>query len=153
MKGFKIEFWLKKPDTNQENLEYITISASKKPDQTAMPNLANFYACEVYLSTIKAKIFPIYGINPIDTFRLAIELTKTYLQGLIERGYTISGAENKEPWKLEKLSDNYLQERINGIKNNKEISSKDKQKIFQILKESFGKTVIADQLNKAIDEK
>lgn len=30
------------------------------------------------------------------------KFVKIYLQGLLNRGYAISEAENKEPWKLEK---------------------------------------------------
>ena len=44
----KISFWLKKPDTNQENLEFITINTPKKLDNTAKPSLGNYYVCEVY---------------------------------------------------------------------------------------------------------
>jgi hypothetical protein len=50
------------------------------------------------------------------------------------------------------LNDNFLQDKIDRIKNNEDISQEDKQKIFEILKESFGKTVIGDQLSKAIDK-
>jgi hypothetical protein len=41
-----------------------------------------------------------------------------------------------------------LQEKIDGIKSNKDISPEDKQKILGILRESFSKTVIKDQLDK-----
>jgi hypothetical protein len=37
-----------------------------------------------------------------------------------------------------------LQEKIDGIKNNKDMPQKDKDKILGILKESFGETVIGD---------
>ena len=133
----KIEFWLKKPDTDQESLEYITISAPKI-DRTVKPKEGNYYICEVYLST-KAKKYPIYGINPVDTLCLASEFAKTYLQGLIKRGCAISEVENKKPWKLEKLSDNYLQEKVDEIRNNKDISQEDKQKILGIMKEILEK--------------
>ena len=147
----KIEFWLKKPNADQESLEYIAISLPKKIDKTAKSDLGNYYVCEVYLST-KAKNYPIYGINPVDTLYSASEFTKTYLQELIKQGYTISEAESKKPWKLEKLSDNFLQEKIDKIKGDKNISHEDKKKMFQILKESFGKTATGDQLNKAIEK-
>jgi len=147
----KIEFWLKKSDTDQGNLEYITISVPKI-DKTVKPNWGNYYICEVYLSTSKVKNYPIYGINPIDTLCLASEFTRTHLQVLIKRGYAISEVESREPWRLEKLNDNFLQDKIDRIKNNEDISQEDKQKIFEILKESFGKTVIGDQLSKAIDK-
>ena len=92
----KIEFWLKKPDTNQESLEYITISAPKI-DRTVKPKEGNYYICEVYLST-KAKNYPIYGINPIDAFRLAAsEFARTYFQALVKQGYVISEVESKKP--------------------------------------------------------
>jgi hypothetical protein len=92
----KIEFWLKKSDTNQESLEYITISAPKI-DRTVRPKEVNYYICEVYLST-KAKNYPIYGINPIDAFRLAAsEFARTYFQALVKQGYVISEVESKKP--------------------------------------------------------
>ena len=147
----KIEFWLKKPDTDQESLEFITIGVPKV-GKVAKTSRRNYYVCEVYSSSSKEKIYPIYGVNPIDTVCLASEFTRTYLQGLIKRGYAISEVESKKPWSLEKLSDNYLQEKINTIKNNKEISPEDKQKIFKILKESFGNSPIKEQLNKILEE-
>jgi len=45
-----------------------------------------------------------------------------------------------------------LQEKIDKIKNDKNTSPEDKQKIFEILRKSFGETVIGDQLKKAIDK-
>jgi putative N-acetylmannosamine-6-phosphate epimerase len=45
-----------------------------------------------------------------------------------------------------------LSERINEIKNSKDISAEDKQKILGIIKENFGKSLspIKDQINKLI---
>lgn len=37
---------------------------------------------------------PIYGTNPIEALSLAVEIVKIYLQGLVNRGYTINEAEN-----------------------------------------------------------
>jgi len=92
----KIEFWLKKPDTDQESLEFITIGVPKV-GKVAKTSGRNYYVCEVYSSSSKEKIYPIYGVNPIDTACLASEFTRTYLQGLIKRGYTISEVESKKP--------------------------------------------------------
>jgi hypothetical protein len=39
----------------------------------------------------------IYGVNPIDTTKLALELVKIHLQGLVAAGFTISYAENRKP--------------------------------------------------------
>jgi len=147
----KISFLLKKPNTEQDSLEQIKIT-DPKIDETVNPSWGSRYVCEVYLSASEMKVHPVYGVNPIDTLCLASEFTRAYLQGLIKRGYTISEVESKKPWKLEKLSDNYLQEKLSVLKNSKELSPEDKKKLFQILKESFGETVIADQLNKAIEE-
>jgi len=147
----KIEFWLKKSDTDQGNLEHITISEPKINNTVKMGGF--FYVCEVYLSSSKTKNYPIYGNNPVDSLLLASEFIKTHLQVLIGRGYTVGKVENKEHWKLEKLSDNFLQEKIDKIKNDKNISQEEKKKILGILKETFSKTVIGDQLNKVIDEK
>jgi len=147
----KIEFWLKKSDTDKGSLEHITIGAPKI-DTTVKPNWGNCYICEVYLSSSKAKNYPIYGINLIDTLCLASEFTKNHLQVLIKRGYIVSEVESKEPWKLEKLSDNFLQGKINELKNNPTIPQESKNEVLKIIKDSFSKTVIKDQLNKAIDE-
>jgi len=37
-----------------------------------------------------------------------------------------------------------LQEKMDKIKNDKNVSPEDKQKIFKILKESFGKTAVGE---------
>jgi len=92
----KISFWLKKPNTDQDSLENITISVPKKAGKDTNPILGDYYICKVYSSSSKEKNYPIYGINPVDTLCLASEFTKTYLQGLIKRGYTISEVENKK---------------------------------------------------------
>jgi len=146
----KILFWLKKSDAEQGSLEQIKIT-DPKIDETVNPSWGRRYICEVHVSILEMKIYPVYGLNPIDTVCLASEFTRTYLQGIIKRGYTINEIESKQPWKLEKLSDNYLQEKINGIKNDKNVSPEDKKKIFEILKESFGKTIIGEQLSKALE--
>jgi len=145
----KVSFWLKKLGANQGILEYITID-DPKIDKTVKFDWGNRYVCKVHLSVSEKKEHLVYGVNPVDTLCLASEFTRAYLQGLIKRGYTISEVENGEPWKLEKLSDNYLQEKIDGIKSNKDISPEDKQKILGILRQSFSKTVIKDQLDKLI---
>jgi hypothetical protein len=132
----KISFWLKKPNTNQESLEYITID-NPKIVKIENDTWERRYNCEVYLSYMKKHHPPIYGTNPIDTLKLALELAKIRLQGLIAGGYAISEVESRKPWKLEKGKS--LSEQINEIKNNKDISTEDKQKILGILKETFGK--------------
>jgi hypothetical protein len=132
----KISFWLKKSDTDQGNSEYITID-SPKVDKTRKFDWGNRYVCEVCLPSTKLKNHPVYGINPIDTLCLASETVKIYLQGLIKRGYIISEVENKEPWKLEKLSDNFLQEKINKTKSNKNISEENKKKILEAVNKVF----------------
>lgn len=134
----KTLFWLKKSDADQGSLEYITID-SPKVDKTRKFDWGNLYVCEVYLPNTELKNHPIYGVNPIDTLCLASEFARNYLQGLIKCGYVIGEIENKEPWKLEKLSDNYLQEKIDELKNNKNISQEGKEKILGVMKETFGK--------------
>jgi len=148
----KIQFWLKKSTTDPGNLEYVTIS-EPKIDKNVKSDWGNLYICEVYLSVTEMKIHPIYGINPIQTINLASGFIKTYCQALLKRGYTISEIETKERWKLEKLSDNFLQEEFYKIKNDKSISPSDKKKILSIIKESFGApdSPIKDQVNKLID--
>lgn len=144
----KISFWLKKSDTDQGSLEYI---AFDNPKKILEGKLTGMFACETYLPD-KKKHFLIYSVNPLDALCNASEFVKVYLQGLLNRGYAISELENKELWKLEKKDPLVnLQEKIEGIKNNKDISQKDKDKILEILKESFGKTAIGEQLKKAID--
>ena len=132
----KISFWLKKPGSEKDNLEYITIANPKKV-KVKDDTWKSRYACEVYFSEMKNPHPPIYGTNSIDTFKLTLELAKIHLQGLIAGGYAISEVESREPWKLEKGKS--LSEQINEIKNNKDISTEDKQKILGILKETFGK--------------
>jgi hypothetical protein len=147
---FKIQFWLKKPNDNQENLEYVSIS---DPKVNKVRDLGwNSYVCEICFSYIEHVYPPIYGTNPIEPLCLALEIVKNNLKGLVAAGYVISEVESKEIWKLEKLSNNYLQEKIDEIRNNKNISQEDKEKILGNLKESFGKTVIGDKLNKAVDK-
>jgi len=131
-----MSFWLRKPNANQDSLEYITID-NPKVDKSRKFEWGNRYVCEVYLPNVERKISPIYGINLIDTLCLASESVKIYLQGLIKRGYTVSEVESKEPWKLEKLSDDFLQEKINKIKDNKNISWEDKEKILEMVKGGF----------------
>ena len=145
----KISFLLKKPNTDQGNLEYITID-NPKIAKIENDTWKSRYACELYLSDIKYNHPPIYGTNPIDAIGLALEIAKVYLQGFIANGYTILDGESREPWKLEKGKS--LSERINEIKNSKDISAEDKQKILGIIKENFGKSLspIKDQINKLI---
>lgn len=133
----KIQFFLKRSNDKKKILEYIIIG-EPKIDKTIKTTWGSPYICEVYLSDIRHSLLA-YSINPIDTLFQAVEIAKCYLQGLVKNGCVISEVENKEPWKLEKLSDNYLQEKISELKNNKNISEEDKQKILGIMKESFGK--------------
>ncbi len=136
----KISFWLKKLDTGQGSTEYMTIDSPKK---ILEGKLAGLYACEVYLPIpdIEKKWHSIYSNSPIEAFCLASEFVKSQLQFLVNRGvYVISEGESKESWKLEKKDPQvYLQEKINELKNNKNLSEEDKQKILGIMKESFGK--------------
>ena len=56
------------------------------------------------------------------------------------RGYTISEVESHEPWKLEKKDPKvYLQEKMDELRNNKNISQEGKDKILGIMKEIFGR--------------
>lgn len=142
----KISFWLKKPNTNQGSLEYITID-NPKIAKVENDTWGSRYACELYLSDIKLNHPPIYGTNPIDTLSLTLELAKIHLQGLITAGYIVNEVESKEPWKIEKGKS--LSEQM----NNKDISLEDKQKILGILKDTFGKMPhMKDQMNKEIDK-
>ena len=136
----KIPFWLKKLDTKKGSLEHITIAS---PQKILEDKLAGLYACEVYLPlpNLERKVYPIYAENPIHALCLASEFAKSQLQFLINRGaYIINETESGEPWKLEKKDPQiYLQEEIDKIKNDKNISREGKQKILGIMKESFGK--------------
>ena len=116
-------------------------------------NLVGMYACEVYLPETDKKSILIYAGNPIEAFCLASQFVKSQLQFLINRGYAISEVESKESWKLEKKDPQvYLQEGIEAIKNDKNVSQEDKEKILGVLKETFGKSPspIKDQINKLI---
>jgi len=118
-------------DTNQDNLECITVD---NPRKVLEGKLAGMYACEVYLPNIEKKQHLIYSVNPLSVLCNASEFAKVYLQGLVNRGYTVSEVESKEPWKLEKKDPQVnLKEKINELKNNKDISQEDKQKILDIL--------------------
>lgn len=148
----KISFWLEKSSSGQESLEHITINSPKK---ILEGKLAGLYVCEVYLPipNIEKKQHLIYSTNPIYTLCLASEFAKSQLQFLISRGYIISEAKSREPWKLEKKDPQvYLQEKISELKNSPNISQGDKQKILGVLKDSFGKdpSPIKDQINKLI---
>lgn len=133
----KIQFLLKKPNDKQDSLEYITIS---DPKINKIREFGwNSYVCEIYFSYAKHVHPPIYGTNPIEPLCLALEIVKNNLKGLVAAGYIISEAGSKELWKLEKLSDNYLQERLDEIRNDKNISQDDKDKVLGIIKETFGK--------------
>lgn len=128
----KISFFFKKPNDNEEKLELITISSPKK---ILEGKLAGNYACEVYLPDTE-RSFPICSANPIDAVCNASESVKVYLQSLIARGFVISEPETHEPLKLEKKSPQLiLQEKIEAIKNSRDISSEDKQKILKSFKE------------------
>jgi len=146
----KIQFLLKKPNEKKERSEYITISEPKVA-KIENDTWESRYLCEVYLSDINYNYPGLYGTNPIDTLKFALENVKIYLQGFISGGYTISEVETHQPWKLEKGKT--LSEWISDIKNNKDISANDKEKILGILKETFGKdpSPIKDQINKLID--
>lgn len=95
LKVIKIQFLLKKPSGEQESLEYITI-AEPILDKTMKVAWGNPYICEVYLSVIKQNLLA-HSINSIDTLFQAVEIAKSYLQGLIKSGYTISEVESREP--------------------------------------------------------
>lgn len=145
----KIQFLLQKPNEKQESLEYITIS-DPKIDKSQKFAWGYSYVCEVYFSWMEQNVF-FRSNSPIDVLFQSVKTVKEILQGLLTNGYVISEIENKEVWNLEKLSDNNLQEEINKIKNNPNFSQEDKQKILGIIKESFSKTIIGDQLDKLID--
>lgn len=146
----KIRFLLKKPNDKLESLEYITI-ANPKVDKSQKFAWGHPYVCEVYFSDMKQN-FLSYSISPIDALFQATKTAKNYLQGLFTNGCFISEIESKEPWNLEKLSDDFLEKEINEVKNNKNISPEDKDKILAILKKSFGSedSPIKDQVNKLI---
>jgi len=141
----KITFWLKKSDAEQGNLEYITIN---DPQKVLEGKLVGMYFCQVSLPDKKGH-FPIYSMNPIEALWNASEFIKVYLQGLINRGYSIIEAESKEPWKLEKRDPRVnLKEKLDEIKNSKNIPAESKAKILKIMKESFA----TDQLSNLADE-
>ncbi|CAG8506265.1 10172_t:CDS:2 [Gigaspora margarita] len=121
----KITFWLKNPNDNKESLEHITIDNPKK---VLEGKLVGIYACEVYLPETERKNYLIYADNPIETLCFAAEFAKSYLQ---------------DPWVN-------LQEKIEAIKNDKDMSQEDKEKILRVLKESFEKEKL---LSKKITEK
>lgn len=146
----KILFLLRKSDNNKGKLEYVSIDNPKK---VLEGKLLGMYACEVYLPKTEKKHHLIYADNPIEALCFASEFTKGYLQSLINSGYIISEVENKELWKLEgKDSMVNLQEKLEAIKNNKDFSQEDKEKILGVLKGSFGKesSPIKDEINKLI---
>jgi len=147
----KISFWLKKPNAGQDSLEHIVIA---NPKIVSEGKALGMYGCEVvYLPEMEGKSFPIYADNPLGALGSVLEFAKTYLQSLVFRGYTISEVENGEPWKLEKKDPQVnLREKIEAIKNNKDISQEDKDKILGVLKDTFGKSPspIKDQINKLI---
>jgi len=78
----------------------------------------------VPIPDIERKQHLIYADNPIHALCLASEFAKSQLQFLINRDvYVINEAESREPWKLEKKDPQvYLQEEIDKIKNDKNIS-------------------------------
>ena len=135
----KISFWLQKPNEKQGSLEYIQKPNEKQGsleyitiDNPKVNKVREFgwnsHGCDVY-------IYPtIYGTNPVEPLFIASEIIKIHLQGLITAGYSISEVESREPWKLEKLSDNFLEEKINEIKSNPNMSQEDKDKVLGILK-------------------
>ena len=102
----KISFWLKKLDTDQGSLKYITIA---NPQKVLEGKLVGLYASEVYvpIPNLERKSHLIYSVNPISAVCLASEFVKIYLRGLVNRGYEVS-----EVWKLEKKDPQvYLQEK------------------------------------------
>lgn len=125
----RIQFLLKKPNDKQESLEYITIS-EPKIDKSQKFVWGYRYVCDVYFSETK-KIFPYYGVNPAGTLFGASEFVKIHCQTLLKNDCIISEIESKEPWKLEKLSDKFLQDKMDEIRNNKNISREDKDKILE----------------------
>jgi len=150
----KISFWLKNSGTDQGSLQYTTIA---NPQKILEGKLTGIYYCEVYLPipNLEKKQHLIYAGNPVDALCLASEFVKSQLQFLINHDYIVSEVESHEPWKLEKKDPQvYLQEKINGIKSDKNISQEGKQQILVILKETFGKSPspIKDQINKEIDK-
>ena len=131
----KVQFWLKNPSSEQGNLENITIDNPKKISEG---KLVGMYSCEIYLSD-KKKSFPISALNPVDALLNASEFVKIYLQGLINRGYSISEVASKEPWKLEKVDiSSIVRERINKLETmfneDKSISPKIKQECLESLR-------------------
>jgi len=93
----KIPFYLKKSDTDQGSLEYITINSPKK---VLEGKLVGTYACEIYLPIPEweKKQYLIYAENPIHALCLASEFVKSQLQFLLNRGsYTINEAESRVP--------------------------------------------------------
>lgn len=146
----KIGFYLKKPGEEQSNLEYITISDPKK---VLEGKFTGQYSCEFYQSDIKIKTLVYSPLSPIDVTILALEGAKINLQCLIYKGCAVSDIETKQEWKLEKKSpQSILQEKIDAIKNSKDISSEDKQKILEGMKKNFGgeSSPIKDQINRLI---
>lgn len=147
----KMSFWLKKSDTDQGSVEYITI-AGPKIDKSQKFAWGYSYVCEVYFSDMKQN-FLSRSISPVDALFQAVKTAKIYLQGLFTNGCVISEIESKERWNLEKLSDSFLEEEVNVIKNDPNISQEDKQKILGILKESFGKIPhMKDKLDNILKE-
>lgn len=91
----KVEFYLKKPGSEQNNLEYITIS---NPRKVLEGKLAGQYSCELYLSDKNIKTPPVYSpLSPIDVVLLTLEGAKIYLQCLVDKGYMVSDPETREP--------------------------------------------------------
>lgn len=90
----KISFLLKKPNSDQESLENIAMASPKK---VLEGKLAGIFACEIYFPIVDTKIISIYSSNPIDAVVNATEFVKGQLQFLLNRGFTISEVESKEP--------------------------------------------------------
>lgn len=131
-----IPFWLKS-DIKQANLKYITISDPKK---ILKGKLIGVYFCEINLPDTEIKKHFIYAENPTNAFYLSSKFVKIHLQGLINRGYIVGEGTKNEDWKLEKKNPQAcLQEKMSEIKKNRQISHKDKEKILEIMKETFGK--------------
>lgn len=133
----KIQFWLRKQNAKEGNLEHVIINSPKKVTEG---KLVGMFVCEVHLPETERENHSIYADNPLDALCFASEFVKVYLQGLVNSGYTISESESKEIWKLEKKDPQVnLQEKMSELKNNKNLPEKDKQQILGIMKETFGK--------------
>jgi len=134
-------------------LEYLSISLTQEKVLEGRFAGQYFYG-EFYQSDINQKT-PIYSAlnNPIDALLNVLGGIKVQFQILAHKGYTISDPETKQEWFLEKkIPEQILQEQIDKLKSNENISVEDKKKIFKIWKQTWGQENsplknIADKLN------